>query len=95
MTQAAKAAGIPLAVNRVASMLTPFFVREKGQAVRNYEQATACDTQRYAKFFHAMLAGGVFLPPSQFEAWFVGLAHDSAAIEQTVAVAKAAFAALA
>ena len=80
---------------RIASMLTPFFVRDGQRAVENYEQAIACDTQAYATFFHAMLQGGVFLPPSQFEAWFVGLAHSAEAIGQTVAVAKGAFAAVA
>jgi glutamate-1-semialdehyde 2,1-aminomutase len=52
----------------------------------------ACDTQAYATFFHAMLENGVFLPPSQFEAWFVGLAHDEGVIKRTVEAARAAFA---
>lgn len=94
LTKAAVACGVPLTVNRVGSMLTPFFVREPGQPVSNHQQATACDTQRYAAFFHAMLEGGVYLPPSQFEAWFVSLAHDEQAVEQTLTVVKDAFAAI-
>ena len=64
---------MPLAVNRVGSMLTPFFVKQSGQAVTNFTEATACDLERFKKFFHAMLVNGVYLPPSQFEAWFVSL----------------------
>src|SRR5690606_9020345 len=63
---AAQAAGVPITLNRVGSMLTPFFTKEADQPVTNFAEATACDTQRYATFFHAMLANGVYLPPSQF-----------------------------
>jgi glutamate-1-semialdehyde 2,1-aminomutase len=89
LRSAAKEAGVPLVVNRVGSMLTPFFVR-KGDAVTNFDQATACDTQLYAKFFHAMLEEGVFLAPSQFEAMFIGVAHEEEQIAQTIAAAKIA-----
>ena len=92
---AAAKAGVPLTLNRVGSMLTPFFVRQGGQPVRNLAEATACDTQAYARFFHVMLREGVYLPPSQFEAWFVGLAHEEEAIEQTINAAAKAFAAVA
>jgi glutamate-1-semialdehyde 2,1-aminomutase len=86
---AASEAGVPLVVNRVGSMLTPFFVRE-GDTISNFAQATACDTAAYAAFFHVMLDEGVFLPPSQFEAWFVGLAHQPEHITQTLAAATLA-----
>ncbi|MCC7349734.1 MAG: glutamate-1-semialdehyde 2,1-aminomutase [Phycisphaerales bacterium] len=86
-----KDAKIPLAINRVGSMLTPFFVRKQGQKVQNYADATSCDTERYARFFHLMLNDGIFLPPSQFEAWFIGLEHDEQAIEQTIRAARRAF----
>jgi glutamate-1-semialdehyde 2,1-aminomutase len=89
--EAAKKADVPIALNRVGSMLCPFFVKESGQQVTNYAEATACDTQRFAKFFHAMLDRGVYLPPSQYEAWFVGLAHDDNAIDQTIKAAVGAF----
>ena len=59
--------------------------------VQNYADATGCDTQRYAKFFHAMLDHGVYLAPSQYEALFVGLAHDDAAIDLTIDAAAKAF----
>jgi len=48
------------------------------------------DTRRYAAFFHAMLDNGVYLPPSAFEAWFVGAAHDGRALDRVAAAAKKA-----
>ena len=95
LAAAALKAGVPVTINRVGSMLTVFFVREAGKAVRNFDDAVACDTQAYATFFHAMLRRGVYLPPSQFEAWFVGLAHDEDAIDQTIKAARTAFKAVA
>ena len=91
LARAAEKSGVPLAVNRVGSMLTPFFVRTEGQKVTNYAEATACDTAAYATFFHAMLDNGVHLAPSQYEAMFVGLAHSEDDIEQTIKAAKRAF----
>ncbi len=87
---AAAAARVPLALNRVGSMLTPFFVKEKGQPVRNYADATACDTAAYAAFFHAMLENGVHLAPSQYEAMFISLAHTDTIIEATIRAAERA-----
>jgi glutamate-1-semialdehyde 2,1-aminomutase len=92
LIDAAAAAGVPLALNRVGSMLTPFFVKVAGTPVENYTQATAGDTAAYATFFHAMLENGVMLPPSQYEAWFPGLAHTDSHIEQTIAAGERAFA---
>jgi glutamate-1-semialdehyde 2,1-aminomutase len=94
LASAAKSAGVPLAVNRVGSMLTPFFVKNAGDVVRNFAQATACDTTAYAAFFHAMLDDGVYLAPSQYEAMFVGLAHSPLHIEQTIAAAGRAMKAI-
>ena len=94
LKDAAQSAGVPLVVNRVGSMLTPFFVKA-GDRVTNFDQAAACDTAAYAKFFHAMLAQGVFLAPSQFEAMFIGLAHGQQHIAQTIAAAKKAMKAIA
>jgi glutamate-1-semialdehyde 2,1-aminomutase len=62
-------------VNRVGSMLTAFFTEGP---VTDYASARRADTARYARYFHAMLARGVFLAPSQFEAAFVSLAHTDA-----------------
>jgi len=84
-------AGVPVAINRVGSMICLFFTREPGQPVRNFAEATACDTSAYARFFHAMLDNGVYLAPSQFETLFVSLAHDDDAIAQTLAAAERSF----
>jgi glutamate-1-semialdehyde 2,1-aminomutase len=77
--KAAGAAGVAVAVNRVGSMLTAFFT---AGPVTDYASARAADTARYGRFFHAMLARGVFLAPSQFEAAFVSLAHREADIDE-------------
>jgi glutamate-1-semialdehyde 2,1-aminomutase len=92
--KAAAAAGVPLTINRVGSMLTPFFVRKAGGTVSNLDEAVACDTKAYGRFFQVMLENGVYPPPSQFEAWFVGLAHTADDIERTTEAAVKAFAAL-
>jgi glutamate-1-semialdehyde 2,1-aminomutase len=84
LIDAAEAADVPLALNRVGSMLTPFFVNDKADIVTNFAQATACDTKAYATFFHAMLDNGVYLAPSQYEAMFVGLSHTDEQIEKTI-----------
>jgi glutamate-1-semialdehyde 2,1-aminomutase len=91
LADAAGDASVPIAINRVGSMLTPFFVREPGMRINNFTEATACNTQAFAAFFHAMLDAGIYLPPSQYEAWFVGLAHDDNAIEKTIDAARSAF----
>lgn len=82
--------GVPLAVNQIGGMVCPFFVKNAGDIVTNYAQATGCDTARYARFFHAMLENGVNLPPSQFEAWFPSLAHDEEVVKKTLAAAEIA-----
>jgi len=87
MTRAAEAAGVPLTVNRVGSMLTGFFTEGP---VTDYASATAADTTRYARFHQAMLARGVYLAPSQFEAAFVSLAHTPEDLERTAEAAMAA-----
>jgi glutamate-1-semialdehyde 2,1-aminomutase len=92
LAEAAASAGVPLAINRVGSMLTPFFIKNPGDAVTNFTQATSCDVSRYATFFHAMLDRGVMMAPSQFEAMFVSLAHTKDTIDETIAAAKEAFA---
>jgi glutamate-1-semialdehyde 2,1-aminomutase len=91
LEKAAAAAGVPVTVNRVGSMLTPFFVPEKGAKVRDFVEATRSDTKRFGKFFASMLEQGVYLPPSQYEAWFVGWTHEDRDIDQTIKAAKKAF----
>jgi glutamate-1-semialdehyde 2,1-aminomutase len=89
---AAKDAGIPLQVNRVGSMITPFFT---GTPVTDYATATTSDTARYGQFHRAMLARGIYLPASQYEAWFLSAAHTERHVDRTIAAARQAFAELA
>jgi glutamate-1-semialdehyde 2,1-aminomutase len=72
--RAAASAGVPLTVQRVGTMLTPFFA---GEPVRDYAGAKRADRAAYAAFFHAMLEAGVYLPPSAFEAAFTSAAHGA------------------
>ena len=95
LIDAASKAGVPIALNRVGSMLTPFFVKEQGKTVTNFAEATSGDTQAFAAFFHAMLDAGVYLAPSQYEAMFVSLSHTDKIIEQTIDAAEEAFGAVA
>jgi glutamate-1-semialdehyde 2,1-aminomutase len=95
LIDAASKAGVPVALNRVGSMLTPFFRNHADESVDNFTQATAGDTQAYATFFHAMLDEGVHLAPSQYEAMFVGTAHTDAIIERTIDAAEKALAVVA
>jgi glutamate-1-semialdehyde 2,1-aminomutase len=88
LKRAARDAGTTVTVNRVGSMITVFFC---AGPVTDYTTAKQSDTKRFARFFHAMLARGVYLPPAQFEAAFVSLAHGEAEIDVTVAAAAAAF----
>jgi len=81
--------GTAAAVQRVGSVLTVFFI---DRPVRNLADAQAADHRRFATFFHAMLERGVHLPPSGYEAWFVSLAHDESAIDQTVDAVRASLA---
>jgi len=85
---AAREAGVPLVVNRVGSMLTPFFT---DRPVTDYASAKRSDTVRYAKFFHGMLSRGVFLAASQFEAAFISLAHSEADIDSAGRAAREVF----
>lgn len=74
-------------VARVGSMITLFFGRTE---VRNFDDAAGCDRERFARFFRSMIDQGVWLPPSQFEAWFVSAAHGKEQIQHTVNAAKKA-----
>jgi len=78
----------PIQVVSVCGLLTPFFSAEP---VRDFGDAAACDLDAYGRFCRALLDRGVYPPASQFEAWFVSLAHDEAAIDRTVAAAAEAF----
>lgn len=88
LSDAAEAAGVPLYLARCGSMLTPFF--QQGP-VRNLEHAKKSDTARFSRFHTAMLKRGIYLPPSQFEAWFVSNAHTFKDIDATVEAARESF----
>jgi glutamate-1-semialdehyde 2,1-aminomutase len=87
LAAAARAAGVHLQVNAFGSLLTPFFT---GGQVRDYQSALAADTDAYGRFFRAMLARGVYPPPSQFEAWFLSGAHTRKDIARTITAAHGA-----
>jgi glutamate-1-semialdehyde 2,1-aminomutase len=88
----ARSAGVPLRVQRVGTMLTPFFTADP---VTDFEAAKRSDTECYARFFHAMLDAGVYLPPSQFEAAFTSSAHGEAELRDFAAAARRALRAVA
>jgi glutamate-1-semialdehyde 2,1-aminomutase len=89
LEDAIRESGAPVTVNRVGSMLTPFFT--EGPVV-DYASATRCDTGAYGRLARGLLDHGVYPPPSQFEAWFVSLAHGDAEIAATRKALKAALA---
>jgi glutamate-1-semialdehyde 2,1-aminomutase len=88
--RAAAAAGVAVAVNRVASLFTVFFCPGP---VTDYATARTASPAAFARFFHAMLDRGFYLPPAQLEAAFVSLAHSEADIDATIAAARDVFAA--
>ena len=85
LSEAARDASVPLQVNGVGSVLTPFFT---DRAVTDYESATAADTKSYATFFRSMLDQGIYLPPSQFEGWFLSAAHTARDVSRTIRAAR-------
>ncbi|HAM70715.1 MAG TPA: glutamate-1-semialdehyde-2,1-aminomutase [Verrucomicrobiales bacterium] len=85
MRKAAAAAGIPVEFKRIGSMWCGYFT---DQPVHNLADAMRSNRERFAKFFHGMLAQGVYLAPSQFEAGFISLAHTPEEIDATVAAAS-------
>jgi glutamate-1-semialdehyde 2,1-aminomutase len=87
LAEAARDAKVPLQVNAHGSLLTPFFT---DRPVRDFESALSADTARYGAFHRAMLAQGIYLPPSQFEAWFLSAAHTPRHVDATVRAARRA-----
>ena len=79
------AAGVQAVVNRACGLLTVFFT---GSPVFDMSTASATDREAFGAFFHGMIDNGVYLPPSQFEAWFVSTAHTDADIEETLNAVK-------
>jgi glutamate-1-semialdehyde 2,1-aminomutase len=90
LREAAKRSGVPVSTNHVCGMFGLFFTGA-GQ-VRSYAEATACDVERFKRFFHGMLEEGVYLAPSAFEAGFVSAAHTDREIDATIAAAERVFA---
>jgi glutamate-1-semialdehyde 2,1-aminomutase len=87
------AAGVPHRVQQAGNMFSIFFVpdeRSADRAVRNYDDARTQDVARYTAFFHALLARGVYLPPSAFEAWFVNAALTGEALDRVLEALPAA-----
>jgi glutamate-1-semialdehyde 2,1-aminomutase len=88
LNDAARLAGKKITINHIASMYTPFFTEK---AVTDLDTAMQSDTKQYAKFFQLMFEKGVYLPPSQFEAHFVSIAHTTHDIDRTIKYAYEAF----
>jgi glutamate-1-semialdehyde 2,1-aminomutase len=86
-SEALTAAGVSHRVQYAGNLFSVFF---SSAPVTNFAEAQAAETFRYKPFFHAMLDAGVYLPPSAFESWFVGAAHDDAAISRIAAALPAA-----
>ena len=89
---AAEANGIAMRTNQVGAMFGLFFTDQP--EVMRFSQVSACDTELFKKFFHGMLARGIYLAPSAYEAGFVSAMHGAAEIEQTIEAAAATFAEL-
>lgn len=85
---AAEEAGVPCSIGRCGAMLTLFFTP---QPVTDWDTAAVCDTAAFARFFHAMLDRGVYLPCSQFEAMFLSVAHGDEDVDATIAAARESF----
>jgi glutamate-1-semialdehyde 2,1-aminomutase len=94
LEDAARAAGVPVRVQRVGSMFTVFFA-DPSKALRNLDDVKATNTSLFAKWHATLLANGVSWPPSNFEAAFLTLAHGDAEFERLDRAARAAFAAVA
>jgi len=91
MKESARSAGIPVQFNRIGSMFCGYFTEKP---VHNLADAMTSDRPRFAEFFHGMLAEGIYLAPSQFEAGFISTAHSSDDIDKTVKAAAKVLSAL-
>jgi glutamate-1-semialdehyde 2,1-aminomutase len=91
LAAAGKAAGVPVVTQQAGGMFGLFFTEHP---VTSFNAATQCDTAAFNRFFHGMLAAGVYLAPSAYEAGFVSMAHTEADIQATLAAAESVFRAL-
>ncbi len=80
--------GIPVTLNKATGMLTLFFT---DRPVKDFSTAKMSDTKRFAQFFNEMLNQGIYLPPSQFEAWFLSTAHNQKDLDRTIEACEIAF----
>lgn len=96
LKEKAEAAGIPFTTSQVGGMFGLFFTDQHNadNTIDSFTKVMACDTERYAKFFHGMLDNGVYLAPSAFEAGFISIAHGQAELDATLKAAEKAFARL-
>ena len=91
----AEEAGVPVQAGYTGTMFGFYFLKERSASIVDYASAKAhADTERYGRFFHAMLERGIYFAPSQFEAGFMSSAHTAADIDQTLAAFAAVLAAL-
>ncbi|HBQ94025.1 MAG TPA: aspartate aminotransferase family protein, partial [Sulfobacillus sp.] len=88
LVERGRAHGVSVSTNTIGGMFTLFFA---DAPPRNFDEVNRCDHARYRKFFHGMLEGGVFFPPSPFESAFPSWAHTQATIESTLKVAERVF----
>jgi len=88
LKEAADEANVQVSINYLGSLLTVFFT---DSLVESYSQASNSDTAKFKVFYQAMLEQGFYLPPSQFECWFISAAHSETDIQNTIAAAKIAF----
>jgi glutamate-1-semialdehyde 2,1-aminomutase len=90
VTEALQAAGVEHHVQYAGNLFSVFFTAGSVRNLADAQAAQNAEPERYRAFFHAMLDGGVYLPPSAFEAWFVSAAHDDAALDRIAAALPAA-----
>jgi glutamate-1-semialdehyde 2,1-aminomutase len=90
LRERASAAGIAMTSNHVGTMFGVFFT--DAEQVTNYQQVMACDIERFNRFFHGMLEGGVYLAPASYEAGFLSAAHADQDIADTLDIAERVFA---
>jgi glutamate-1-semialdehyde 2,1-aminomutase len=81
LKKASEEIGVPMTFNRVGSMMTLFFAEGP---IKNYDDAKKSKLDLFAKYFQGMLEAGIYLPPSQFEAWFLSLAHTVDDLDRTI-----------
>ena len=88
INESAEERGIPITVNHATGLLTLFFTEG---SVSDYATAKMSNTKRFAQFFIEMMEQGIYLPPSQFEAWFISLAHTQKDLDRTIEACDKAF----